>query len=68
MDMTVYRPSTGDQLTRVTGSPYTVQVGQAGDIPMPGHYDDDTKDDIVVRRPSDATWRSLSVKLAGAPP
>jgi hypothetical protein len=53
-DVVTFRPSSGSW--RVVGGT-DVQLGQAGDIPVPGDYNGDWIADPAVYRPSDSTWR-----------
>jgi hypothetical protein len=39
-----------------TGAITSVVIGRGGDIPVPGDYDGDRRDDIAVWRPSSGTW------------
>jgi hypothetical protein len=57
-DIAVWQPSTGDWSIKpsLTGLPYTVNFGTAGDKQVPGDYDGDGKADIAVWRPSDGNW------------
>ncbi|HEX8735882.1 MAG TPA: FG-GAP-like repeat-containing protein [Pyrinomonadaceae bacterium] len=66
-DLAVFRPSTGEWITRKIylnncapmGCAETVQFGAAGDIPAPGDFDGDGKTDRVVFRPSGGDWYIL---------
>lgn len=60
-DMAVWRPSNGTWYVynTVNGSLTAQLWGMAGDKPVPGDYDGDSKLDFSVFRPSNATWYVL---------
>ena len=49
VDLAVYRPSSGTWFVR---NKFSVQFGQPGDVPVPGHYDHDNITDLAYYRPS----------------
>ncbi len=57
-DYSVYRPSTGTGyvLQSTNGLPKIDNLGQAGDIAVPGDYDGDGITDRAVFRPSEGNW------------
>ena len=59
-DLTVYRPSTGEWLSRRSSSGYTAtqayQWGLSTDKPLAADFDSDGISDLVVYRPSDGGW------------
>ena len=66
-DVAVYRPSTGRWSIRKSGqggpinfgaynTSLSLQWGGAGDVPVPGDYDGDGRDDVAVFRPSSGMW------------
>ena len=54
-DLAVWRPSDGTWYIHLYGS-VPVQVGIAGDIPVPGDFNGDGRSDLAVWRPSNGTW------------
>jgi hypothetical protein len=52
-DLALFRPSNGSWHVPGAGA---IQVGQAGDIPVPGDYDGDGLAEAAVFRRADATW------------
>jgi hypothetical protein len=68
MDAAIFRPSTGLWYAPFTdisgpGGPPTAYfqtfLGQAGDIPVPGYYDNDAIIDPAIFRPSTGMWFAL---------
>ena len=57
-DIAVFRPSNGMWFVRGQAP---VQLGDPGDIPVPGDYNGDGKMDIAVYRPSTGVWYVRSV-------
>ena len=59
-DLAVYRPSTGEWLTRSSTAGYTdfnpYQWGLSADKPLAVDFDGDGKSDLAVYRPSDGGW------------
>ena len=66
LDLSIYRPSTGEWWSSLSGGAGVLRitwgVSAFGDVPTPGDYDGDNKTDIAVFRPVDATWY---VRLTG---
>jgi len=54
----IFRPSTGQWfvLRSEDFSFYSFPFGTNGDIPVPGDYDGDGRNDAAVFRPSTSTW------------
>jgi glucose/arabinose dehydrogenase len=52
-DLAVYRRSNGTWRVR---NQFTVQWGDAGDVPVPGDYNGDGTTDLAVYRPSTGQW------------
>ena len=62
-DIAVFRPSTGEWYTRLSGQNYVFgqgnsyfQWGVPGDLPVSGDFDGDGKTDIAVYRPASGEW------------
>ena len=61
-DLVVFRPSTGEWLTRTSTGGYSAAAFQSyrwglpTDRPVPGDFDGDGRLDLVVYRPSDGGW------------
>jgi hypothetical protein len=52
-------PGLGDE------TPFAIQWGEQGDIPLPNDFDGDGRTDLAVWRPSDGTWNILYASDAG---
>ena len=63
-DLAIFRPSLGVWVINLSSNPggsgsgnlLQVVWGIAGDIPVPGDYDGDGKEDVAVWRPGDGNW------------
>jgi phosphatidylserine/phosphatidylglycerophosphate/cardiolipin synthase-like enzyme len=60
LDITVWRPSTGQWFTRTSSSGYVndweILWGLTGDVPVPGDYNGNGVTDVAVWRPSTGVW------------
>jgi FtsP/CotA-like multicopper oxidase with cupredoxin domain len=69
-DIAVYRPSTRDWYiipSSPPGTPYGVNWGLSGDVPVQGDFDGDGKTDIAVYRPSTGDWYIIPSLPPGTP-
>ena len=57
-DFAAWRPSTGTWwiINSSTGTPRSLQAGEAGDLPVPGDYDGDGRTDFATWHPSTGMW------------
>jgi alpha-beta hydrolase superfamily lysophospholipase len=69
-DLAVWRPTDGNWyiIGSSAGAQPARQLGQAGDIPVPGDYDGDGKTDLAVWRPADGNWFVIGSSTGAQPP
>ena len=61
MDLSVFRPTASQWFIFGSWSGYRLMNwGVPGDIPSPGDYDGDQRDDIAVFRPSTGVWYAFT--------